>query len=118
MFKVKISRNELPREYDDMPRQEVAEILEQIAKELRQGCFSGEVYYKGNVIGTYGFKKIKEFNMEKINLMINVTIEVTKRDGYSDSDIYMQLATYASNQKIKEHIENELNGIEVEVSVS
>lgn len=57
MFEVKISCKELPLSYDDMPREEVAEILEQIAKELWQGCFSGEVSYKGNVIGTWGFKK-------------------------------------------------------------
>lgn len=57
MFEVKISCKELPLSYDDMPREEVAEILEQIVKELYQGCFSGEVSYKGNVIGTWGFKK-------------------------------------------------------------
>ena len=56
--------------------------------------------------------------MEKIHLMINVTIEVTKRDGYSDSDICMLLATHGFNQKIKQHIENELDGIEVEVMTS
>lgn len=56
--------------------------------------------------------------MEKIHLMLSVTIEVTKRDGYSDSDIYMLLATRAFNQMIKQHIESELTGVEVEVMTS
>ena len=53
--------------------------------------------------------------MDKIKLMLNVEIEVTTRAGYDDSDIYMILTTHAMQKKIKEHIENELDGVGVEV---